>query len=229
MTLICATIGADTAWVSSDTLLRDDATGQEFSLVKLLTLPSARAALVLTGLGPVAAAAPGNKPPRIRAIPTTTAVVGHQMVLRPRATDPDGPQRALRFRLRGEPRWVSFSTKTGILRGKAPQAAAGKRYRLVLSVTDGRATRRERREVLDEQVDVERVRMVPVHAPPLVHREVPEVAVVRVHVDERHRRRRPQRRRHAVRDGALAGPGAARDPDDERTRPAIGRTRPLCA
>ena len=102
------------------------------------------AALVLTGLGPVAAAAPGNKPPRIRAIPATTAVTGHELVLRPRATDPDGPERALRFRLRGEPRWVSFSTKTGILRGKAPQAAAGKRYRLVLSVTDGRATSRER-------------------------------------------------------------------------------------
>ncbi|HYH72083.1 MAG TPA: putative Ig domain-containing protein [Nocardioides sp.] len=102
------------------------------------------AALVLTGLGPVAAAAPGNEPPRIKAIPTTTAVVGHQLVLRPRATDPDGPRRALRFRLRNKPRWVAFSTKTGVLRGKAPQAAAGKRYRLELSVTDGRATRRER-------------------------------------------------------------------------------------
>lgn len=102
------------------------------------------AALVLTGLGPVAAAAPGNKPPRLKSVPTTTAVVGHQLVLRPRATDPDGPQRALRFRLRGKPRWVSFSRRTGVLRGTAPSAAAGKRYRLELSVTDGRATRRKR-------------------------------------------------------------------------------------
>ena len=105
-----------------------------------LTVPLL-AALVLTGLGPVAAAGPGNQPPRIKAISPTTAVVGHQLVLQPRVSDPDGPERALRFGLRGKPRWVAFSRKTGVLRGKAPQAAAGKRYRLVLSVTDGRATR----------------------------------------------------------------------------------------
>ncbi|MDZ5662512.1 putative Ig domain-containing protein [Nocardioides sp. S-58] len=102
------------------------------------------AALVLTGLGPVAAAAPGNKPPRIKAIPTTTAVVGHLLVVRPRATDPDGPESRLRFRLAEKPAWASFNRRTGVLTGRAPQSAVGDRYKLVLTVTDGRASDKEK-------------------------------------------------------------------------------------
>lgn len=100
------------------------------------------AALVLSGLGPVAAA--GNKPPRIKNIPSTTAVVGHELLVRPRAVDPDGPERRLRFTLRNKPAWMKFSKRTGVIRGRAPQSAVGKRYRLVLKVTDGRRSDRER-------------------------------------------------------------------------------------
>ncbi|PKH42729.1 putative Ig domain-containing protein [Nocardioides alpinus] len=101
------------------------------------------AALVLAGLGPVAAAAPSNKAPRIKNIANVTTAVGHSMVVRPRAKDPDGPRTRLRYQIRNKPSWVRFSKRTGVLKGRAPQSAAGRRYTLVLIVSDGRATDRE--------------------------------------------------------------------------------------
>nr|WP_253942359.1 putative Ig domain-containing protein [Nocardioides sp. zg-1230] len=102
------------------------------------------AVLVLTGLGPVAAAPSGPKAPRLASIGNANLVIGERLVVRPRATDPDGPERRLRFRVAGKPRWARFSKRTGVLKGRAPESAEGRRYRVVLTVTDGRRSDRER-------------------------------------------------------------------------------------
>ena len=61
------------------------------------------------------------------------------------------------------------------------------RHEVVHRLLD-RLAARQVLEVRDEQVEIERVRMVPVDLPPLVHREMGEVAVVPVHVEEGDRR-----------------------------------------
>lgn len=102
------------------------------------------AALVLAGLGPAAAAPSGPKPPRLASIKDQSVVIGGRLLVRPRATDPDGPERKLRFRVKGKPEWARFSKRTGVLRGVAPASADGRRYRVRLWVSDGRRTDLER-------------------------------------------------------------------------------------
>jgi len=50
----------------------------------------------------------------------------------------------------------------------------------------------QRIQMLAEQIVVESVGMIPVEFPPLLERQLREILVVRIHVDERDRRRRQQ-------------------------------------
>jgi hypothetical protein len=74
---------------------------------------------------------------------------------------------------------------------------------------------RHRIEVFHEEVEIERVGVVPVDAVQLRHGAAGEAAVVRVHLDEGHRRI-GQRRRHAAGDRGLPGAGPAGNSDHQR-------------
>src|SRR6185312_1602828 len=70
-------------------------------------------------------------------------------------------------------------------------------------------------ELLREQVEIERVRVVPVDALPCLVREVREVAVVAIHV-QRDGRQRRHRRANVSRECRLPGTGAARNANYQR-------------
>jgi len=70
-------------------------------------------------------------------------------------------------------------------------------------------------EMLAEEVEVERIGMVPVQLPALIERQRSEIPVIRIHVDERDRRCR-QQVGDVARDGGFPRPGSSGDPDYER-------------
>ena len=77
-----------------------------------------------------------NSAPNIAGTPATSAVTGSSYSFVPTASDPDG--NTLAFSITGKPSWATFSTATGALTGTAQ---AGTFANIVISVTDGTATR----------------------------------------------------------------------------------------
>src|SRR6185503_15916847 len=88
------------------------------------------------------------------------------------------------------------------------------RHEIVDRLFDG-LTLQQLVELREQQLPIERVGMIPIDAPTLLHRQMGIVAVVPIHVDERHRLRR-QSLRDIPRDGGLAGAGSSGDADDQR-------------
>jgi hypothetical protein len=80
---------------------------------------------------------PSNSPPLISGNPPTTVVQGQAYSFTPSASDPDG--NALTFSILNRPSWATFENSTGRLRGTP--AAAGTHSGIVISVSDGQATR----------------------------------------------------------------------------------------
>jgi hypothetical protein len=82
----------------------------------------------------------GNSAPRISGSPATSAEVGTIYSFRPTASDADGD--TLRFSIRNQPAWASFSASTGRLYGTPTSAHAGSYPGIEISVSDGTATTR---------------------------------------------------------------------------------------
>ncbi len=109
-----------------------------FSVAVLAVLALLLPLLVL--VAPSADAA-RNKPPKLKPISTKTVRVGQVLTVRPKASDPDRGPKKLRFSAKGRPSWLALNTRTGVLKGRAPAAAAGRSWRVTLRVSDGRAVR----------------------------------------------------------------------------------------
>lgn len=77
-----------------------------------------------------------NSAPAIAGTPTTALLAGTDYNFTPSANDADGD--TLTFSITGKPAWASFSVATGRLSGTAQ---AGSYPDIVISVTDGTATR----------------------------------------------------------------------------------------
>ena len=110
------------------------------------------AALVGCGVGSVAGAADspgnvsalewhgsGNTAPTVTGTPATNVTAGERYSFKPNATDGDGD--ALVFGVMNRPTWVTFNTATGSLFGVPHNANAGMYRRIVISVSDGVASR----------------------------------------------------------------------------------------
>jgi hypothetical protein len=87
------------------------------------------------------------------------------------------------------------------------------RHKVVHRLLD-RLAGRKMAELANEELPVERVRMIPVDLAPLVEREVRMVEVVRVHVDERDRLG-VQRLCDIPGDGRFAGSRTTSNSDDK--------------
>ena len=110
------------------------------------------AALVGCGVGSVAGAADspgnvsalewhgsGNTAPTVTGTPATNVTAGERYSFKPNATDGDGD--ALVFGVMNRPTWATFNTATGRLSGVPHNANAGMYRRIVISVSDGVASR----------------------------------------------------------------------------------------
>ena len=97
------------------------------------------------------------------------------------------------------------------------------RLEVVRRLLDG-APGQERVEVLHHQAGLEGVRVVEVEPRAALGRQVREVAVVRVVVEERDPAR-AEPLHHLALDGRLAGPGASREADDDGHRIEEGERR----
>ena len=80
-----------------------------------------------------------NTPPAITGTPITTATVGNAYAFTPDATDPDG--QVLSFSIANLPSWASFDTLTGELAGTPAADDVGRFSGIVISVSDGAASR----------------------------------------------------------------------------------------
>ncbi len=94
--------------------------------------------LVLYVCQPAIAAA-ANGAPSIVGSPATTADVGKAYSFQPKASDPDGNK--LSFKVAGKPGWATFSSATGRLTGTPSPSQIGTYSNIVISVSDGIATR----------------------------------------------------------------------------------------
>lgn len=83
-------------------------------------------------------AAAQSRPPKISGAPLTTVKVGSWYKWRPTATDPDTPQRSLRYSIANKPSWLRFTVYSGLLEGSPPQAGTWSNIRI--TVTDGRSS-----------------------------------------------------------------------------------------
>lgn len=88
---------------------------------------------------PTAVSAAPNRAPSISGSPATTAYVGKVYSFQPTASDPDGNK--LTFKISMKPAWATFSSATGILTGTPSSSQTGTYSNIVISVTDGRATK----------------------------------------------------------------------------------------
>lgn len=86
-----------------------------------------------------AVASAANKPPTISGSPATTVSVGKVYWFRPTASDPDG--NTLKFKISKKPVWASFSSTSGRLTGTPTASQTGTFSNIVISVSDGIATR----------------------------------------------------------------------------------------
>ena len=80
-----------------------------------------------------------NKAPSISGSPATTAYVGKVYSFQPTASDPDGNR--LTFKISMKPAWATFSSTTGTLTGTPYSSHIGTYSNIVISVSDGIATR----------------------------------------------------------------------------------------
>ncbi|MBM0103955.1 putative Ig domain-containing protein [Steroidobacter sp. S1-65] len=83
--------------------------------------------------------APSNTAPTISGTPASTVTAGTAYNFQPTASDPNGD--TLRFSIQNMPSWATFSTTTGRLSGTPSASNAGTYSNIVISVTDGTATR----------------------------------------------------------------------------------------
>ena len=82
---------------------------------------------------------PTNSAPVIEGTPSTKAIVGDMYAFIPTAADPDGD--LLSFEIENRPEWATFDPSTGRLAG-TPSASQARVYgNIVISVSDGKATR----------------------------------------------------------------------------------------
>ncbi|MFQ6007287.1 MAG: putative Ig domain-containing protein, partial [Woeseia sp.] len=85
-------------------------------------------------------AAAGNNAPVISGSPPPIATVGNHYSFRPSARDADGD--TLRFSIQNKPPWASFAGATGRLFGTPGANDVGSYGAIVISVSDGKTTRR---------------------------------------------------------------------------------------
>ena len=89
------------------------------------------------GQSTIASAA--NRAPSISGTPATTADVGKAYSFQPTASDPDGNK--LTFKIAMKPAWATFSSASGSLTGTPASSQTGTYSKIVISVSDGIATR----------------------------------------------------------------------------------------
>jgi hypothetical protein len=80
-----------------------------------------------------------NSAPQIGGSPSGEVVAGQSFSFQPSASDADGD--ALTFSIQGKPSWASFNAGNGRLSGTPAQADVGSHEQIVISVSDGGATR----------------------------------------------------------------------------------------
>jgi hypothetical protein len=85
------------------------------------------------------ATATSNSAPTISGTPPTSVMTGQTYSFQPSATDANGD--VLTFSIQNRPSWASFSPTTGRLSGTPSASQAGTYGNIVISVTDGKATR----------------------------------------------------------------------------------------
>ena len=83
--------------------------------------------------------APTNNAPTISGSPATSVTAGQAYSFQPSATDADGD--VLTFSIQNRPSWATFSPTTGRLSGTPTASAIGTFGNIIISVTDGKATR----------------------------------------------------------------------------------------
>lgn len=79
-----------------------------------------------------------NSPPVISGSPPSAIVAGKSFDFQPVATDPDGQK--LTYEVRNKPRWSSFDSATGRLKGVPGSADVGEYAGITISASDGVAT-----------------------------------------------------------------------------------------
>jgi hypothetical protein len=82
---------------------------------------------------------PANTPPTISGTPSTSVMQDQPYAFTPTANDANGD--ALSFTASGVPGWASFNGSTGRLSGTPDAADVGVYANIIISVTDGQATR----------------------------------------------------------------------------------------
>jgi hypothetical protein len=87
----------------------------------------------------IAVAPPPNVAPTISGTPATTVMQDTQYSFQPTAADPDGDP--LTFSIVNAPGWASFTPSTGRLQGTPTAANVGATSGIVITVTDGQASR----------------------------------------------------------------------------------------
>ena len=80
-----------------------------------------------------------NSAPTISGSPSTSVAAGQTYSFQPSASDADGD--VLTFSIQNRPSWATFSPTTGRLAGTPSASQAGVYGNIVISVTDGKATR----------------------------------------------------------------------------------------
>jgi hypothetical protein len=84
-------------------------------------------------------ASAANRAPSISGSPATTAYVGKGYSFQPTASDPDSNK--LTFKIARKPAWATFSSVTGSLTGTPASSQTGTYSNIVVSVSDGIATK----------------------------------------------------------------------------------------
>ena len=82
---------------------------------------------------------PTNNAPTISGSPATSVTAGQAYSFQPSATDADGD--VLTFSIQNRPSWATFSPTTGRLAGTPTASNIGTFGNIIISVTDGKATR----------------------------------------------------------------------------------------
>jgi hypothetical protein len=80
-----------------------------------------------------------NNAPTIAGSPATSVTAGQTYSFQPSATDADGD--VLTFSIQNRPSWATFSPTTGRLSGTPAASNVGTYGNIIISVTDGKATR----------------------------------------------------------------------------------------
>ncbi|HEY0684288.1 MAG TPA: putative Ig domain-containing protein [Steroidobacter sp.] len=135
------TIANRPAWAAFDTatgrLSGTPTTAGTFSNIAI-TVSDGRVSASLPAFS-ISVAAPSNTAPTIGGSPATNVTAGTAYNFQPTAADPNGD--TLSFSIQNMPSWATFSTTTGRLSGTPSAANAGTYSNIIISVSDGSATR----------------------------------------------------------------------------------------